>query len=181
MLELLVPKNEIFIEETNEFIQFDGGELLLEHSLISLRKWESKHHKPYLSTEKTPEEILSYIECMTINRKVDPLIYLFLTTEMLERVSNYISDTMTATWFNDRRIGAAKSSNDIITAEIIYYWMISLHIPTEYEKWHLNQLLTLIKVVSLKNGGEKKLTPQEAALERKRLNDERRKKYNTKG
>lgn len=181
MLELYVPEDEIYLEETNEFVKFNGGKLFLEHSLISLRKWEAKHHKPYLTTEKNPEEILSYIECMTINREVDPMIYLFLTAEMLEQVANYIGDPMTATWFNTSQVGAAKTSNEVITAEIIYYWMIALNIPTEYEKWHLNQLLTLIKVVSIKNGGEKKLSPQEAALQRKRLNEERRKKYHTKG
>lgn len=181
MLELYIPEDEIYIDETNEFVKFNGGKLFLEHSLISLRKWEAKYHKPYLDTEKSPEEILSYIKCMTINKEVDPMIYFFLTAEMLEQVAKYIEDSMTATWFNTSKIGASKISKEVITAEIIYYWMITLNIPTEYEKWHLNQLLTLIKVVSIKNGGEKKLSPQESALQRKKLNEERRKKYHTKG
>lgn len=181
MLELYVPPNEIYLEDKEEFFYFKGGKLQLEHSLISIRKWEAKHHKPYLSTDKTKEEILSYIKCMVLNREVDPIIYLFLTNEMIEKVAKYIEDPMTATWFNDSKIGASKRSNEVITAEIVYYWMISLHIPMEFERWHFNQLTTLIKVVSIKSSPPKKLTPQEAAEERARLNAERRAKFHTNG
>lgn len=183
MLEIIVPQNEMFLEEENRFIPFRGGKLLLEHSLISVRKWEAKHHKSYLNSTKTSEEILSYIECMTLNREVDPTIYLFLTTDMIQKISAYIEDPMTATTFtmNSNAVGAAKSPNEIITAEIIYYWMISLNIPMEYEKWHLNQLTTLIKVVSIKNSPPKKMNPQEAAMRRAELNRQRLAKYNSRG
>lgn len=182
MLELIIPPNEIYLEKENRFVEFKGGKLQLEHSLISVRKWEAKHHKPYLgNNNKTSEEILSYIQCMTLNREVDPNIYHFLTVEMMEKIAEYIKDPMTATWFNTSTIGAARTSNEVITAEIIYYWMVALNIPTEYEKWHLNQLTTLIKVVSIKNNPERKMDPREAAIQRMRLNAQRRAKYNSKG
>lgn len=182
MLELFVsPCEEAYLEDENRFVQFKGGKLQLEHSLISVRKWESMFHKPYLGNDKTPKEILSYIKCMTLNREVDPIIYRFLTTDMIETIAEYIKDPMTATWFNTSTIGAAKTSNEIITAEIIYYWMIALNIPMEYEKWHLNQLMTLIKVVSIKNNPEQKMDSKEAAIRRMRLNAKRREKYNSKG
>lgn len=181
MLEIYVPPNELYFEDRNEFVTCKGGKLQLEHSLISVRKWEAQWHKPYLNTEKSPEEILSYIRCMTLNREVDPNIYLFLTKELMEQIAEYIGNPMTATWFNNSNVGAAKSSNEVITAEIIYYWMISLNIPTEYERWHLNQLTTLIKVVSVKNGPQEKKDPKEAAIERMKLNAKRRAKLGSKG
>lgn len=184
MLEIIVPGKEIYNESDNSFITIKETKLQLEHSLISVRKWESKWHKSFLETnEKTTQEILEYIKCMTINRGVDPLVYQFIPTDLIAQIVEYIKDPMTATWFTEKTtVDADKKQNETtITAEIIYYWMVSLNIPSEYEKWHLNQLLTLIKVVSIKSAGPQKMDKDQAAEMRRRINKERRKKHNSKG
>lgn len=189
MLEIVVPsqKYEFFDERNEEFINVEVKEtkLQLEHSLISIKKWESKYHKPFLgSKDKTYEELCDYIECMTLNHGVDKSIYKWIPDDIVNKVVEYIKDPMTATKFNDERlIGAQRSSREYVSAEIIYYWMISLNIPVEFQKWHLNQLLTLIKVVNIKNDKDsnKKIDKRAAARERARLNAERRAKFNTNG
>lgn len=183
MIEIIVPETEIFNESDNTFHKIKETKLQLEHSLISVRKWEAKWHKPFLeSDEKTLVEILDYTRCMTINKGVDPLVYSFLPAEAITKIVDYIKDSMTATWFKDNNnVGAAKTKNEVITAEIIYYWMICLHIPAEYEKWHLNQLLTLIKVVSIKSSGPQKMDKAKASQMRRSLNQARRAKYKSKG
>ena len=184
MKEIFIPEQELYNDSTAEFIQIKNTTLQLEHSLISLKKWEQKWHKPFLKKEdKTVEEIVDYIQCMTLNGKsVDPIVYKYLPTNAIEEVTEYIKDPMSATWFSDNSLmGAQKNPNEIVTAEIIYYWMISLNIPVEFEKWHLNQLLTLIKVVSIKNSPKKKMPRREAAQQRAALNAARRAKYNSKG
>lgn len=187
MLEIFIPKFHklFFSEQTEEFfeVDFDDTVIQLEHSLVSLRKWEQKWHKPFLAEEeKTYEEIIDYIRCMTLNDVKDPNIYNWLEKETIEEILKYIEDPMTATWFSEKKTkGAQKSSKEIVTAEIIYYWMIALSIPVEFQNWHLNQLLTLIKVVNIKNGKEEKTDPKEAAKLRAKLNKERRAKYKSKG
>lgn len=182
MLEIIIPDEEIYNSKTNEFFYVTGGKLVLEHSLISLSKWECKYHKPFLGREgKSQEELLYYIKCMTINPPKDPNIYLVLREEEIKRIVLYIQDTMTAATFNDGLIGASKSSGEFISSETIYYWMISLNIPVEFEKWHLNRLLALIKYVSLKNQPKKKMSKKAAAQQRAALNAARRSKYKTSG
>lgn len=187
MLEIVVPETHkrLWDEAKEEFLYVDFKEtkLQIEHSLISLKKWEQIWHKPFLATkDKKYEEIKSYVQCMTLNHGVNPMIYNWISINQLERVVKYIEDKMTATWFrDDGLIGAQKSSREIVTAEIIYYWMISLNIPVEFQKWHLNQLLTLIKVVSIKNEKIKKMDKKQAARERAALNAKRRAQYNSKG
>lgn len=184
MLTLEIPEQRKIRNSTNEIISVKKTKLQLEHSLIAVRKWESKWHKPFLGNkEKTNEEIMNYISCMTVNaNQVDPIVYQFLSQDDILKIVQYIEDPMTATWFsNNLHIGASNRSGEVVTAEIIYYWMIALNIPVEFEKWHLRQLLTLIKVVSIKNGGETKMTPQEAAKFRDELNNQRRAMYNSKG
>lgn len=187
MKEIIVPacKNEFFDDYTERFIYVDIKEtcLQLEHSLISVRKWEEKWHKPFLKKEdKTIEEILDYIRCMTLNSKrVDPEVYKYIPNNLVNEIINYIKDPMTATTFNDSLIGAQKNSREIVTSEIIYYWMVTYNIPVEFQKWHLNQLLTLIKVVSIKNGPQRKMSKRDAAQQRAALNKARRAKYNSKG
>lgn len=182
MLELIIPEQELYNEETQEFIPVKRTKLQLEHSLISIRKWEGKWHKPFLGKEdKTGEEIIDYIRCMTIG-SVDPNVYACITVSDAEIIKKYITDEMTATWFSKNSlVGAQKHKEEIITSEIIYYWMITLNIPVEFERWHLNQLLTLIKVVSIKNSPKKKMSRREEAERRAKLNAARRKKYNSKG
>lgn len=187
MFEVVIKKQhyEFWDEKKEEFIVVDIPEtkLQIEHSLISLKKWEQKWHKPFLKEdEKTQEEILDYIRCMTINNNVDPEIYKWLPPDIINCILEYIHDPMTATWFsNEKTVGMQKNSREIITAEIIYYWMIALNIPVEFQKWHLNQLLTLIKVVSIKNQKEQKKDRATAAKERAALNAARRAKYRSKG
>lgn len=187
MLELIIPEThlELWDEKKELFINIDFNEtkLQLEHSLISVKKWEQIWHKPFLNEEdKKYEEIISYIKCMTLNyNSKNDEIYNWFPKDKLEEVKKYIADPMTATWFRDDLIGAQRKSREIVTAEIIYYWMIALNIPIEFQKWHLNQLLTLIKVVSIKNGKEKKMDKKTAAMERAALNAKRRAKYGSKG
>lgn len=187
ILEVIIPEQHYqgWSEKNQEFIYVNVKEtkLQLKHSLISLKKWEQKWHKPFLGNkEKTTEEICDYIRCMTIGQVPDPKIYRYIPAEIIKRVVDYIEDPMTATWFSGNgTVGAAKSSKEIITNEIIYYWMISLGIPVEFQKWHLNALLTLIKVVNIKNSPKKKMSRKEELQRRTALNNARRAQYNTKG
>lgn len=184
MLKLFIPEQEKFKEKTETFISIKNTTLELEHSLVSLKNWESKWHKIFLGNEeKTLEELIDYIRCMTLNEnEVDQNVYFFLTNDDLLKVVEYIKDPMTATWFcNNNRIGASNRTGELVSAEVIYYWMVSFRVPVEFEKWHLNQLLTLLKVINIKNGGEKKMNRMEAARQRAELNRMRRVKYKTKG
>lgn len=178
MLNIVVPDQEFFDEETQEFFTLKGQTLQLEHSLVSLSKWESKWNKPFLSkTEKTLKETIDYIKCMTITQNVKPYIYDMLTNENILDINKYIDSPMTATTFNVHNT----PSREIVTSEIIYYWMISLNIPLECQKWHLNRLLTLIRVCNLKNAPSKKMSKKEIMSRNAALNAARRKKLNTKG
>ena len=180
MLHILVPAAEMFDEQKNEFVQFKEQTLALEHSLVSLAKWESKWHKPFLTQdEKTYEETVDYIRCMTLTQNVPPDVYLRLTNKNIADVDAYIDEPMTATWFSESKKG--KRSTEQTTAELIYYWMISLNIPFECQKWHLNRLLTLIRVCSIKNEKPKKMNRRQEAINRSALNAARRKKFNTRG
>ena len=179
MLTITIPGIELFNEETKEFISHKTRTLSLEHSLVSISKWESKWKKPFLSKEKkTEEESRDYIRCMTLTQNVKPETYKLLTSEIFEAVSEYIDDTMTATTINDN---SKETSNAIITAEIIYYWMSAMQIPVEFQKWHLNKLLTLINVTNIKNQPPKKRSKAEIISRNRKLNEERRKKLNSKG
>ena len=180
MMTLLIPDAEYWNEQEEIFIYRKGRSLRLEHSLVSLSKWESKHEKPFLSKEdKSHNEIVDYIRCMTLDQNVDPDVYLNLTEDNLQEVESYIDAPMTATTFrNDQRRG---NSGEQVTAELIYYWMISLGIPFECQKWHLNKLLTLIRVCSIKNQPKKHSSTREIMRRNSSLNAARRKRYNTRG
>lgn len=179
MLSITIPETELFNEEKQEFIYLKSQTLSLEHSLVSLAKWESKWNKPFLDpNEKSFEETIDYVRCMTITQNVNPLIYYGLTSENLDQINEYIEASMTATWFHE---DDSSKRREIVTAEIIYYWMITLNIPFECQKWHLNRLLTLIRVCIINNSPQKTVSKQESAARRKQLNDSRKKRYNTKG
>lgn len=179
MLTIEIPDQEFFNEETQEFFTMKGQILQLEHSLVSLSKWESKWNKPFLSKEdKTAEETIDYIKCMTITQNPKPHIYNLLTDKNILEIKNYIDAPMTATTFSNANQG---HSREIVTSELIYYWMISLNIPMKCEKWHLNRLLTLIRVCNIKNGPAKKMSKKEIMSRNAALNAARRKKLNTKG
>lgn len=181
MLHLTIPAREYYDENTNEFIQIKEQTLTMEHSLISLSKWEAKWKKPFLSKErKSPEEVLDYLRCMTIGREVDPLVYRSISQENVDAVVEYINDPMTATIITD--LTPRTGRNRIVTSEVIYYWMIAQNIPPEYEKWHLNRLMTLIKVCSIENNpNKKKMSRSEIARQNHAINAARRAKYRTKG
>ena len=180
MLKITVPAREIYLEETNEFIDIKGQTLQLEHSLISLSKWESKWCKPYISTkEKTREETIDYIRCMTLTPNVKPELYYCLTDDNIKQISEYIEAPMTATTFSDNK--NRPGSREVITAEIIYYYMIANDIPWECQKWHLNRLITLIRVCSIKNTPSKKMSRSEIMNRNAALNAARRNKLNSKG
>ena len=183
MLTITIPKTEIYDETTNRFWTVNEQELRLEHSLLSISKWESKWHKPYLDTvtyTKTNEMNFDYIKCMTITQNVPDIVYSCLTSQNIEDIANYIADPMTATWFsNDNEKG--RSSSEIVTSELIYYWMTATGVPFSCEKWHINRLLTLIKICSIKNGSNKKMSQKETAARYKALNAARRAKFGAKG
>ena len=152
----------------------------LEHSLLSISKWESKWKKPFISKEqKTQEEALDYIRCMTITPNVDPHLYRYIPADIFKQIEAYIDDPMTATWINSNE--KKRPNNQIITSELIYYWMVSYRIPMECEKWHLNRLLMLIQVCDEKNKPEKKMSRREILSRNSALNAARRAKLHSKG
>jgi hypothetical protein len=179
MLTLVIPASEAYDDDKEVFISVKAHTLQLEHSLVSISKWESKWHKPFLGKDnKTLEESSDYVRCMTTNQNVDPLVYEFLTQKQVEQVSNYIAETMTATTFaNEQKAG----SREVITAELIYYWMISFNIPFECQKWHLNRLLTLVNVCNIKNTPPKKMGKHDVMKRNASLNAARKSALQTKG
>lgn len=180
MLQITIPGQELFDEEKEEFITEVGKTITMEHSLISLSKWEEKWHKPFFSEkEKTTEETLDYFRCMTLTPNVDKDTYDHLTSKNIEEIKTYIDDPMTATTFSKQE--NSKFNREIITAEIIYYWMISLQIPIEFQKWHLNKLMTLIRVCNVKNQPPKKRSRRDILSSNAAINAARRKQMNTKG
>lgn len=180
MLTITIPATDYWDEVEEEFVTIKEQTLALEHSLVSLSKWESKWRKPFLTKqEKTTEETLDYIRCMTRTQNVNPLVFYGLTDENIEQVRRYIEEPMTATWFNDD--GNKSPNREVVTSELIYYWMIALNIPFECQKWHLNRLLTLIRVCNVKNTPPKKMSKRELMSRNKALNEARKKQYNSKG
>jgi hypothetical protein len=180
MLQIFVTMTEAFNDETNEFVPLTNFVLEMEHSLVSLSKWESYYKKPFLNrTEKTSEETLYYIKAMVLSPEVSPEVFSHLSKENIRQINEYISDTMTATTFIEH--GVQKMSREGITAELIYYWMIALNIPFECQYWHLNRLLTLVKVCNRKNSPSKKMSRRDMLAQQRSLNAERREALGTRG
>lgn len=184
MLTVTIPSKEFFDNATGLFHYTKEKTIVLEHSLVSLSKWESKWGKPFNDGKpKTIEEIVDYIRCMTITQNISNDTYDGITQEILEKVNSYIDEPMTATTFrsinkNDKH---KKVGKDIITAEIIYYWMFSYNIPLECQKWHLNKLLTLIRIFNVKNTPQKKMSNKDTIKHNRALNNARKKKLGTRG
>lgn len=180
MLQIEIPYQEFYNEATGEFDSVKQCTLNLEHSLISLSKWEAKWKKPFMTqTNLTRAEIVDYVRCMTLNQNVDPKAYQLLTMDHLEKVKDYISDSHTATTIYDRRPHKG-GQKDIITSEVIYYQMIALGIPFSCEKWHLNNLLTLIHVCAIK-GTPAQMSQLDLFKSNRDLNNARRMAMNSKG
>ena len=180
MLRLVVPGVEMFDDESQEFVTHGDVTLELEHSLVSLSKWESKHEKPFLGkVEKTTEETLDYVRCMILTPDAPEEIVSKLSEENIMEVNQYIDAKMTATWFSDTP-GAPKT-RDVITAELIYYWMVVFQIPFECERWHLNRLFTLIRVCNIKQAKPKKMSRSELAARNRELNAQRKAQLGTSG
>ena len=181
MLTIIVPGSESFDPVTETFFQTKEQKLELEHSLLSIAKWESKWQKPFLdkNTQKTVEESRDYIRCMTITQNVKPEVYLALTNENYQQISDYLEAPMTATWFTDTQ--NKPPSREIITAEVIYYYMVALQIPFTCEKWHFNRLMTLIRVCSEKNKPPKKMSQRAIMSQNQAINAARKAKTHSKG
>lgn len=183
MLRITLPEREYFDNAKQEFIYLKKQTLDLEHSLVSISKWEAKWKKPFMTNEpKTTAEYSDYIRCMTLNSNVDPLVYSALSSDVISRVSAYIDDTMTATWFNDNNIGKQRGGRgQVVTSELIYYWMITFGIPFECQKWHLNRLLTLIRICEIKNAPSKNMKKKDIYAQYRNLNAARKKNLGTNG
>lgn len=179
MLQITVGPVELFDEANTLFSMSKEYKLSLEHSLISLARWESKWHKPFLTKlDKSDEETIDYVRCMTINKDVDELVYKLIDKSVMKQINQYIEDSMTATTFaKDTR----KGGREQMTAELIYFWMINYTIPFECEKWHLNRLLTLINVCAIKTQPKKKINQKDLLNRNRLLNEQRLEQYNTTG
>ena len=186
MLSITIPDIELFDESTNSFSYVKGQTISLEHSLVSISKWESTWKEPFLSDkQKTREQTLDYIKCMTITQNVNPLLYKNLSKSIIDTVQNYMNDPMTATWFN-KTPNQQQSKGRVITSELIYYWMIEAGIPMECQKWHINRLMTLIQVCNEERkaadpNNRNKLSARDMARSRSALNAQRKARMHTRG
>lgn len=186
MLTIEIPSREYLNPDTYEFITIKGRTIQLEHSLISISKWESKWKKAFLKKdpERTSEQALDYVRCMTVTQNVDPQVYMNLTPENMDQINAYINDPMTATVFNKIEQEKTGVNRDTTTSDLIYYWMVALQIPFECQKWHLNRLLTLIEVCNVKNATPQPMTHAQKkaqAANWSAINAARRAKLHSKG
>ena len=180
MLKIVVPGDEMFDEQSQEFSTEGDVSLELEHSLVSLSKWESIYEIPFLDKEeKTTEQTYGYIKCMILTPEVPEEVFSRISEKNIEEINNYIDTKMTATWFSEDP--GAPQTRDVITAELIYYWMIAFQIPIEFENWHLNRLFTLIRVCNIKQSKPKKMSLSEIADRNRKLNALRKEQLGTKG
>lgn len=180
MLEIIIDGNELFDEETSTFYKEDDVELALEHSLLSLSKWESITNRPFLGRDaKTPSEIRLYIECMIVTPDCPVNVIDRLSRKNMEDVNEYIESTQSATTFG--HLPEVKGRGETITSELIYYWMVVFNIPFQCETWHLNRLFSLIRICNIKNSKPKKMSRNELAARNKALNEKRRRELGTRG
>jgi hypothetical protein len=180
MLTIKVSGVEAFDDTSQEFVVQGGFDLELEHSLVSLSKWESKHEKPFLGVEpKTAEEVVDYVRAMTLTQNVPEEVFLKLSEENFKAINSYIDSKQTATWFSEPP--GAPRTREVVTAELVYYWMTVFQIPFECENWHLNRLFTLIRICNIKSAKPKKMSRSEVATRQRELNAQRRAQLGTRG
>lgn len=181
MLTITIPASEYYDVKENKFVSLGKEQKLnLEHSLVSISKWESKWHIPFLSeSQRTLEQSIDYVRCMTLTQNVDPKVYNFLTNDNFTRINEYIADPMTASTVTER--GNKRGPREVITSELIYYWMIACEVPMECQKWHLNRLLMLIRICNAKNQPAKKMSKNDIMRRNSSLNAARRKASGSKG
>lgn len=180
MLELTLSGKELYDDVEEEFVNIDPVTIRLEHSLVSISKWESKWRKPFLKPNYkfSQEEFADYVKCMTITQNVDPMVYAYLSASEKKTIQDYIDTEQTATTFNNIE---NKPGRQIVTSELIYYWMTLYQIPFECQKWHISRLLTLIQICNIKNGNQKKMSPRAIMNQNRILNAQRRKATGSKG
>lgn len=190
MLKITVPGNEYWDPYKEEFITLPSTTLTLEHSLLSLSKWEDKWHRPFLNEgPKNDEEYIDYIRCMIIDEDYDPKVLRGLSSSNIKKINEYLKDSHTATWFGktdsyintEKSLKKPNSKKDVITSEVIYYWLVALQIPFECEKWNLNRLLTLVRVCNEKNAPPKKMSKKQLMNRNTALNQLRRQQLNSAG
>jgi len=180
MLTIEIPSVEVFVEEANEFLSYEAVTLKLEHSLVSLSKWESKFQKPFLSKDaRTNNEMLGYIEAMILSDEIPEYLEKRLTTKNIDAIIEYIDSPQSATTFGT--MPEVKRRGETITSELIYYWMVAYNIPFEVETWHLNRLFSLIKICNIKNSKPEKMSKTALAKRNRELNEQRRKQLGTSG
>lgn len=181
MKTITIPDIEAFDDESEKFVYVKGRTFVIEHSLVSISKWESKWKKPFITTkEKTVEELRDYVRCMTLTQNVDEEIYKYIPVPIMNEIIEYMNDPMTATWFSDVDKHNGKNG-ETITSELIYYWMTAANIPIECQKWHLNRLMTLIRIAGEKNQPPKKMSKNDILKQNKSLNAMRRARAKSRG
>jgi hypothetical protein len=182
MLKIFVSGTELYNEETQEFTTIEDCTLTLEHSLVSLSKWESKFLKPFLGpNEKTTEETLGYVEAMILNESYPEDVIDRLTQNDFAKINDYIASNYSATTFSNNNQRKGRGQSEIITSELIYYWLVAFNIPFECETWHLNRLFSLIQICNIKNSKPKKMSRNEIAARNHALNEQRKAQLKTKG
>lgn len=180
MLRLIVKGGELFDENTSTFTEIPDTEIELEHSLLSLSKWESKFQKPFLSSnDKTTSEIMSYIKFMCLDDKINDEVFLKLSKDNIDAINEYINSPQSATTFGSMPQGRGRG--EVITSELIYYWLVAFTIPFECETWHLNRLFSLIRICNIKNSKPQKINRQDLAARNRQLNEQRKAQLNTSG
>jgi hypothetical protein len=180
MLRIVIEGEEHYNEETETFETVGDVVVELEHSLLSLSKWESEYQKPFLSAgDKTSEEILGYLKAMVVTPNVDPDVLHHCSQQVMDQIQKYIDSSQSATTFG--MMPERRGPGEVITSELIYYWLVAFNIPFEVEVWHLNRLFSLIRICNVKNSKQKKVSRRELAERNAAINAKRRAELGTSG
>lgn len=179
-----IKAGELWDELNEEFISIPADKtIVIEHSLLSISKWESKWHKIYLDDKlkMSHEETLDYIRCMTLTQNVDPNYYRLVDNSTLSEIQEYMNNPYSATFFNEIPNGHSTKRSEKISSEVLYYYMFKLGIPKDCEKWHINRLQNLIRIFSIKDAPDQKMNKRQTSDYYRKLNAQRRAQFKTKG